>query len=72
MTGVVFVRNVIATGLVFAASPWMEGMGVYNMFVVLSCISTAIALTCIPMVIWGRKFRVQLAGKYDYFINQQY
>ncbi|KAH6952200.1 major facilitator superfamily domain-containing protein [Fusarium avenaceum] len=72
LTGVVFIRNVIATGLVFAASPWMESMGVYDMFVVLSCISTAIALTCIPMVIWGRKFRVQLAGKYDYFINQQY
>ncbi|KAF4336859.1 HOL1 substrate-H+ antiporter [Fusarium beomiforme] len=72
LTGVVFIRNVIATGLVFSASPWMEGMGVYNMFVVLSCISALVALTCIPMIIWGRKFRTRLAGKYDYYIDQQY
>ncbi|KAF4458110.1 hypothetical protein F53441_118 [Fusarium austroafricanum] len=30
LTGVVFIRNVIATALVFAATPWMNGMGVYN------------------------------------------
>ncbi|KAF5686923.1 HOL1 substrate-H+ antiporter [Fusarium circinatum] len=72
LTGVVFVRNVIATGLVFAVTPWMEGMGVYNMYVVLGCISTAVALTCVPMVIWGRTFRVRLAGKYEYFTNKQY
>ncbi|KAJ3549942.1 hypothetical protein NM208_g245 [Fusarium decemcellulare] len=72
LTGVVFVRNIIATGLVFAVSPWMEGMGVYDMFVLLGCIAAAIALTCIPLIIWGRKFRAQLAYKYDYFIDQQY
>ncbi|KAJ4258878.1 hypothetical protein NW762_007965 [Fusarium torreyae] len=72
LTGVVFVRNVIATILVFAVTPWMAGMGVYDMYVVLGCLSTAVALTCIPMVIWGRRFRVKLAAKYDYFIDQQY
>ncbi|RSL83956.1 hypothetical protein CDV31_016767 [Fusarium ambrosium] len=72
LTAVVFVRNIIATGLVFAVSPWMAGMGVYDMFVLLGCIAAAIALTCVPLMIWGRKFRAQLAPKYDYFIDQQY
>ncbi|KAF4335864.1 HOL1 substrate-H+ antiporter [Fusarium beomiforme] len=72
LTGVVFVRNAIATALVFATTPWMTGMGVYNMFVVLGCISTVVAFTCIPMVIWGRAFRVRLAGKYEHYTNLQY
>ncbi|KAJ4315296.1 hypothetical protein N0V84_008452 [Fusarium piperis] len=72
LTAVVFVRNIIATGLVFAVSPWMAGMGVYDMFVLLGCIAAAIALTCVPLMIWGRKFRAKLAPKYDYFIDQQY
>ncbi|KAM6520091.1 hypothetical protein FALCPG4_013643 [Fusarium falciforme] len=72
LTAVVFVRNIIATGLVFAVSPWMAGMGVYDMFVLLGCIAAAIALTCVPLMIWGRKFRARLAPKYDYFIDQQF
>lgn len=72
LTGVVFIRNAIATALVFAATPWMNGMGVYNMFVVLGCLSAVVALTCIPMIIWGRKCRVQLAGKYDHYVMKQY
>ncbi|EXM08588.1 major facilitator superfamily domain-containing protein [Fusarium oxysporum II5] len=72
LTGVVFIRNAIATALVFAATPWMNGMGVYNMFVVLGCLSAVVALTCIPMTIWGRKCRVQLAGKYDHYVMKQY
>ncbi|KAM5350334.1 hypothetical protein ACJ41O_006839 [Fusarium nematophilum] len=72
LTGVVFIRNIIATGLVFAVSPWMAGMGVYNMFVLLGCIAVVIAFTCVPLIFWGRRFRAQLAPKYDYFIDQQY
>ncbi|KAF7557780.1 hypothetical protein G7Z17_g443 [Cylindrodendrum hubeiense] len=72
LTAVVFVRNIIATALVFAVTPWMTNMGVYNMFVLLGCISAAIALTCIPLIIWGRKFRVQLADKYAHYAALQY
>ncbi|KAL6246098.1 hypothetical protein RBB50_007251 [Rhinocladiella similis] len=72
LTGVVFVRNVISTGLVFAITPWMNGMGVYNMFVLLGCLSIAVALTSVPFVIWGRTWRVRMAGKYEHFIAKQY
>ncbi|VUC33661.1 unnamed protein product [Clonostachys rosea] len=72
LTSVVFVRNAIATALVFAITPWMETMGVYDMFVVIGCIATGVALTSVPVIIWGRRFRVQLADKYAHFIDQQY
>lgn len=68
----VFVRNVISTGLVFAVTPWMEGMGVYDMFVLLGCLSIAVALTCVPLIIWGRKWRAKLAGRYEHFAAKQY
>ncbi|KAH6995224.1 major facilitator superfamily domain-containing protein [Ilyonectria destructans] len=72
LTGVVFVRNIIATALVFAVTPWMTNMGVYNMFVLLGCIAAAIALTCIPLIIWGRDYRVKYADKYAHFAALQY
>ncbi|KAK7419043.1 hypothetical protein QQX98_003545 [Neonectria punicea] len=72
LTAVVFVRNIIATALVFAVTPWMTNMGVYDMFVLLGCIAAAIALTCVPLIIWGRGYRVQLADKYRHFAAQQY
>ncbi|KIW43231.1 uncharacterized protein PV06_04354 [Exophiala oligosperma] len=72
LTGVVFVRNIISTALVFAITPWMQGMGVYNMFVLLGCLSIAVALTSVPLVIWGRTWRVRLAGKYEHFVAKQY
>ncbi|KAK4944136.1 hypothetical protein LTR10_016469 [Elasticomyces elasticus] len=72
LTSVVFVRNVISTALVFAITPWIEGMGVYNMFVLLGCLSIAIALTCVPLIIWGRAWRIKLAPRYEHFVAKQY
>ncbi|KEF62807.1 uncharacterized protein A1O9_00780 [Exophiala aquamarina CBS 119918] len=72
LTSVVFVRNIISTGLVFAITPWMEGMGVYNMFVLLGCLSIAVALTSVPLMIWGRSWRARLAGRYEYFVSKQF
>lgn len=65
-------RNIISTALVFAVTPWMEGMGVYNMFVLLGCLSIAVALTCVPLMIWGRSWRARLAQRYEHFAAKQY
>jgi hypothetical protein len=72
LTSVVFVRNIISTGLVFAITPWIAGMGVYNMFVLLGCLSIGVALTSVPLMIWGRKWRIKFAGRYEYFAAKQY
>ncbi|KPI39025.1 putative MFS-type transporter [Cyphellophora attinorum] len=71
LTSVVFVRNAISTALVFAVTPWMTGMGVFNMFIMLGCLGLAVALTCVPLIIWGRRWRIRLAGRYEYFAMRQ-
>jgi hypothetical protein len=64
LVGVVFVRNGISTGMIFAVPPWMVNMGIYDMFVVCGVLAAVIALTCVPFLIWGRAWRVKLASRY--------
>lgn len=72
LVGVVFVRNAISTGLIFAIPPWIGTMGVYDMFVVCAVLAAVIALTCVPLIIWGREWRIALARKYQKFAERQY
>lgn len=72
LVGVVFVRNAISTCLIFAVPPWMTNMGIYDMFVVCGVLAAVIALTCVPLIIWGRQFRERLAGRYLKYQERQY
>lgn len=72
LIGVVFVRNAISTGLIFAIPPWINAMGVYDMFVVCAVLAAIIALTCVPLIVWGRRWRVLLAVRYQRFAERQY
>lgn len=72
LTGVVFVRNVIITILIFTITPWMEGMGIYDMFVLLGCLTLVTSLAGILFIIYGRAWRARLAGKYEYYRAQQF
>jgi hypothetical protein len=72
LIGVAFVRNIMAMILVFVIQPWFDGMGVYNAFVLLGCISTAFSLLAIPMYIWGKKARVKCAPRYRYYAGKQF
>lgn len=64
LTGVVFVRNGMATVMTFVIPIWAENMGFYNMFALLGALAAVIALTCVPLMIWGRFWRVKLADRY--------
>lgn len=59
------VRNGIATATTFAINPWLNGLGLQNMFISVGCISLGILLLSIPMVIWGRKARYCTADFYN-------
>lgn len=72
LVGIVFVRNAISTGLIFAIPPWISAMGVYDMFVVCAVLAALIALTCVPLIVWGRRWRIALAGRYQGFAERQY
>ncbi|PVH71652.1 serine/threonine kinase 16 [Cadophora sp. DSE1049] len=72
LIGVVFIRNAISTTLVFAISPWIEGMGVYNMFVLLGCLTVVTTLACVLFIVKGRDWRVKFAGRYEHYRAQQF
>ncbi|KAK5092630.1 hypothetical protein LTR70_009176 [Exophiala xenobiotica] len=72
LVGVVFVRNAISTGMIFAVPPWMTNMGIYDMFVVCAVLAAVIALTHLPLLIWGRRWRIALAPEYQKYAQRQY
>ncbi|KAJ5818113.1 hypothetical protein N7474_003704 [Penicillium riverlandense] len=70
--GVTFVRNLLATIFVFAIPAWEDGMGAYNMFVLLGCLAVLVVATYVPMLIWGKKWRRQYASRYEFYARRQY
>ncbi|KAK4938849.1 hypothetical protein LTR10_020755 [Elasticomyces elasticus] len=63
----VFIRNSLATGLIFAVPAWQATDGTYNMFVILGVLTLVIFSACLPMIIWGRSFRGRTAAKYTMY-----
>lgn len=69
--GVSFVRNAIATALIFAIPPWMDGMGVYNMFILLGCLAILVNSPYVLFLIWGKKWRGMTANRYRFYAERQ-
>ena len=72
LTGVVFVRNGMATVMTFVIPIWASRMGFYNMFALLGGLAALVALTCVPLMIWGRYWRVQLADTYAELVKDEH
>ncbi|THW13492.1 hypothetical protein D6C84_06595 [Aureobasidium pullulans] len=72
LVGVAFVRNICATAIVFAATPWMEALGMYDLFVCVGCLAVFFALLGLPVIIWGRSMRVHGAKRYMKMARLQY
>ncbi|RDW76843.1 uncharacterized protein DSM5745_06835 [Aspergillus mulundensis] len=64
LVGVAFVRNGLATVFVFALTPWIEASGLINMFIAVACIATAMTLTIVPMIVYGKRMRAWTAERY--------
>ncbi|KPI45398.1 putative MFS-type transporter [Cyphellophora attinorum] len=64
LIGVVFVRNGMATVMTFVIPIWMDSMGVYNMFLLLGILTALVMLTSVPLLIWGKRWRIKLGDKY--------
>ncbi|KAL4777261.1 major facilitator superfamily domain-containing protein [Aspergillus nidulans var. acristatus] len=64
LVGVAFVRNGLATVFVFALTPWIEASGLINMFIAVACIATAMTLTMVPMIVFGKRLRVWTEVRY--------
>ncbi|KAK4898945.1 hypothetical protein LTR27_003676 [Elasticomyces elasticus] len=64
LVSVTFTRNALAAVVVFALAPWIASIGLYNTFVSASILAWAVYMLTVPMIIWGRKWRVQTASAY--------
>ncbi|KAF4966398.1 hypothetical protein FSARC_5907 [Fusarium sarcochroum] len=62
--GVAFIRNAISVAIPFALVPWMQNMGLTNMYILSGFIAFAIGALFVPMIIWGKKIRTALAPRY--------
>lgn len=50
----------------------MTNMGIYDMFIVVGVLAAVIALTSVPLIVWGRSWRIRLAGGYQKYAERQY
>lgn len=72
LIGVAFIRNIMATILVFVIQPWFNGMGVYDSFVLLGCLSVLFSLFAVPIYVFGKRFRWRCAERYRYYASKQF
>jgi hypothetical protein len=68
LVGVTFVRNLLATALVFAVTPWTAAVGLSNMFLT---IGIFMAVTLVPgtiaFIYYGKRMRARTANKYCHY-----
>jgi hypothetical protein len=64
LVGVVFVRNVLSVVVLFSLTPWINGMGIQNVHILIAFIIFGVLLIPIPLLIWGKKARMATAVRY--------
>lgn len=61
---VTFVKNLFPTILVFGLTPWIERVGLANVWITTVAIFVAILLGNVPFLIWGKQWRARSAERY--------
>lgn len=64
LVGVVFTRNAISVVVLFALTPWIEGMGLRDMHILVAVLCFLFLLIPVPLIIWGKKSRLASAASY--------
>lgn len=72
LVGVAFVRNMCATAIVFAATPWTKELGMYNLFVCIGCLAFFFASLAVPIIYFGKSLRTRGAARYREMALSQY
>ncbi|KAI1622599.1 major facilitator superfamily transporter [Exophiala viscosa] len=71
LVGVVFTRNIFSVIILFALTPWINGMGVQNVHVLIAVLCFALSMLPVPLLIWGKKARIATATRYRKMASQQ-
>ncbi|KAG8410653.1 hypothetical protein J3459_016996 [Metarhizium acridum] len=71
LVGVVFTRNAFSVVVLFALTPWISGMGLRNVHILVSVLCFAILLIPVILLTWGKKFRAASAEAYKSYARRQ-
>ncbi|KIW44000.1 uncharacterized protein PV06_05044 [Exophiala oligosperma] len=71
LVGVVFTRNAFSVLVLFTLTPWINGMGLQNMHVLVAVLCFVILLLPIPLIVWGKKARIATAKLYKKLASRQ-
>lgn len=72
LVGVTFTRNALATIFVFALTPWINGVGMKNVFITIGVIGIAVLSFAFVFIAKGKQFRIWTAPRYRYFAERQF
>lgn len=69
--GIVFTRNAISVLVLFALTPWIDGMGLRSVYVIISVLCFLTLLLPVPLLLWGKKARIATAARYREMARRQ-
>ncbi|KAJ5791723.1 uncharacterized protein N7518_008734 [Penicillium psychrosexuale] len=64
LVGVIFMRNIFSVVVLFALTPWVDGMGLRDLHILLAVIALVVLLIPVPLLVWGKKARFATASSY--------
>lgn len=64
LIGVIFMRNILSVIVLFVLTPWVNGMGMRDLHILVAVVAFIILLLPIPLLIWGKKARIATASRY--------
>lgn len=64
-------RNVIAVIVLFTLTPWVNGMGMQNLHILIAVVAFFIYSIPIPLLIWGKRARIVTASTYRRMAENQ-
>lgn len=71
LVGVIFTRNAFSVVVLFALTPWISGMGLRNVHILVSVLCFVILLIPAVLLVWGKKFRAASAKAYKGYARRQ-
>lgn len=71
MVGVIFVRNAISVIVMFGLTPWLDGMGIQNTFILLAVVCLALSMIPVPLIVWGKRMRINTSKIYNHYSIRQ-
>lgn len=57
-------RNIFSLVVLFVLTPWVKGMGMQNLHILVAVIAFVIYLAPVPFLVWGKRARVATAARY--------